>query len=62
MATLNSTIAQQGAELSNKLQSGQESLRTELLNELRQHVGARKRTPPPPAEREGGECDKRMKE
>ena len=62
MATLNNTIAQQGAELSSRLQSGQEALRTELSNELRQHVGARKRTPPPPAEREAGEGDKRMRE
>ena len=59
MSNLNATIAPQRAELSGKLAAGQESLRNELASELRQHMSSRKRTPPPPADKEG---DKLMKE
>ena len=59
MSSLNATIAQQGAELTGKLAAGQESLRNELTSELRQHMGSRKRTPPPAMDKDG---DKRMKE
>ena len=59
MSSLNATLSQQNTELTGRLQAGQESLRSELTAELRNHVhGGRKRTPPPPEE----DRDKRMRD
>ena len=49
MTNLNTTLSQQSADLTGRIEAGQLSLREELTSELRQHMGnVRKRTPPPP--------------
>ena len=55
MTNLNTTLSQQSADLTGRIEAGQLSLREELTNELRQHMGnVRKRTPPPP----DADCEK----
>ena len=59
MSNLSATLNQQNADLTGKIQAGQETLRTELTAELRSHMSSgRKRTPPPPQE----DSDKRMRD
>ena len=61
MTTLNATISQQNQELTGRIVEGQQTLRTELSQELRSQIGNFRKRTPPPSEGEA-EGDKRPRE